>query len=366
MTGGFLLMPAVMAACRRLLPGIALLVITSCTVAPQPTLTARGELELLWPPLPMESRIQWLRAVSDSEDVGITKGFWDRVKAFLVGEAPRGIIKPYGIFVDRSDRIFVADSAAGVVHLFDLRANRYLSIGGDRKVFMTPVGISGDGVDTVYITDSSAAAVFRYQVSAQRLTPFLAGALQRPTGIAYHPGNRLLYITDTTTHQVAAFDGDGRERLRIGGRGTAPGLFNYPTDLCIDARGELYVTDALNARIQAFSPDGNFLFHFGAPGDSIGYFEKPKGVALDSEGHIYVADAIHDTVQIFDRNGTLLLNFGTRGGEPGQFWMPSGLFIDSQDRIYVADSYNRRIQVFQYLKIAGGATGARPVPGGRP
>lgn len=358
MIGGVPSAPRVRLFGRVLLLILALLAIASCAMAPQPTAPVRDEL--LWPPLPMESRIQWLQAIRQSEDVGITPGFWGRLKALLVGEASRGIIKPYGIFVDRNERIFVADSAAGVVHLFDPRANRYLVIGAESRLFMTPVGIAGDGDDIVYITDSSAAAVFRYQVSSQHLTPFLAGALQRPTGIAYHPGNRLIYISDTTTHQVVAFDSAGRERLRIGGRGITPGLFNYPTDLCIDARGELYVTDALNARIQAYSPDGDFLFGFGEPGDSLGYFEKPKGVAIDSDGHIFVADAIKDTVQIFDRRGTLLLNFGTRGGGPGQFWMPAGLFIDSQDRVYVADSYNRRIQVFQYLKVSGGTAGGHP------
>ena len=342
-----------------------LLVLSGCAAVVTEPQAPRGDL--LWPPLPMESRIQWLREIHSREDAGISMGFWEKLSTYVVGDTSREIVKPYGIFVDRSGRIFVVDTAAAVLHVYDPVANRYLAIGdGKERLFMTPIGIASDGEGTLFITDAGAAAVFRYDVDRQALTPFLAGVLGRPTGIAFFPGNRLLYISDTTTHQVVVFDLTGRERFRIGRRGTAPGTFNYPTDLCLSARGELYVTDALNSRIQVFDADGNFLRSFGASGDTPGYLAKPKGVALDSEGHVYVADALQDTVQIFDPDGTLLLNFGAVGQGPGQFWMPAGLFIDGNDLIYVADTYTRRVQVFKYLRTEGGAGGTRAVPERRP
>jgi len=342
-----------------------LLALSGCAAVVTEPQAPRGEL--LWPPLPMESRIQWLREIHSREDAGVRMGFWEKLSTYVVGDTSREIVKPYGIFVDRSGRIFVADTAAAVLHVYDSIAKRYLAVGNGRdRMFTTPIGIASDGEDTLFITDAGAAAVFRYDVGRQELTPFLAGVLGRPTGIAFFPGNRLLYISDTTTHQVVVFDLAGRERFRIGHRGAAPGAFNYPTDLCISPRGELFVTDALNSRIQVFDVDGHFLRSFGAPGDTPGYLAKPKGVALDSEGHVYVADAMQDTVQIFDPDGTLLLNFGAGGQGPGQFWMPAGLFIDGNDLVYVADTYNRRIQVFKYLKTEGGAGGAQTAPGRRP
>jgi len=329
--------------------------LASCATRPAGT---QAPLELFWPPPPGPARIQWVGEIYGPQDVGITKGFWGKLIQRLVGEGDDEIRKPYGIYADRSDRLFVADSAAAVVHLFDRREKRYLAIGtGKDRVFRTPIGLTGDGDDTLFIADAAAAIVFRYRIGKKVLEPFLSGKVTRPTGIAYDPVRRLLYVTDTAAHQVIAFDLDGGERFRFGHRGVEPGAFNYPTDLFLDAGGNLHVTDPLNARIQSFSADGKFLGTFGLAGDTAGRFAKPKGVALDSEAHVYVADTLQDSVQIFDRSGRYLLSFGARGTRSGEFWMPSGIFIDSNDIIYVADTYNRRLQVFRYLNAPAASAG---------
>lgn len=308
--------------------------------------------ELLWPPLPMEPRIQWVREIHDYTDVGITKGFWKRITDFVAGASDIRIGKPYGVFVDDQERLFVVDVGLAMVHVMDMKEKRYSIIGeGKEDIFRTPIAVTEDDDENVYITDSGTGVIHRYSFRKKTLHPFTSVKLGRPTGIAYNRSNRLLYVTDTGKHQVVIFDLNGRERFRIGGRGEGPGQFNYPTDLFIDKQARLYVTDALNSRVQIFSANGAFLKAFGQAGDSSGRFTKPKGVAVDSEGHIYVCDALLDLVQIFDDSGRLLLDFGGTGTEAGKFWMPSGIYIDGNDYIYVADAYNRRVQVFKYLKI---------------
>jgi len=307
--------------------------------------------ELQWPALPMEPKIRWVQEIRNYQDVGLQQGFWKRVWGFIAGESRTDIVKPYGIFCDEAQRLFVVDVGAGIIHLFDIGAGRYSTIeekeGGG---FKTPIGITGDGKGNVYITDAGGGMVYLYDVAKGHLKRFTPFKLQRPTGIAYNKANGLLYVSDTATHQVIALDSAGKEQFRFGGRGVEKGQFNFPTDLVVEASGKVLVTDALNSRIQIFSPEGTPLASFGKAGDTPGTFAKPKGVAVDSDGHIYVNDALFDAVQIFDQNGSLLLGFGESGERPGQFWMPSGLYIDSTDTIYVADTYNRRVQVFKYLK----------------
>ena len=326
---------------------------TGCATVETPAELAKREI--FWPPPPFEPRIQWVKGIHNRQDAGIGKSFWKRVVEFVVGEEKGGISKPYGIYADGHERLYIADAGRGIVHEFNIKDKEYSLIGHeDQRVFQAPIALTGDAADNLYITDSAGGTVFRYSIREKKLTPFIVGKLARPTGIAFHDKNRLLYITDTVSHQIVVFDLQGRERFRIGGRGESSGLFNYPTDLFVDSVGELYVTDALNARIQVFSASGKFLRMFGTAGDSVGYFTKPKGVAVDSEGHIYVCDALQDSVQIFDKTGVLMLDFGETGNAEGQFWMPSGIFIDSSDTIYVADSYNQRIQIFRYLKSSDG------------
>lgn len=313
----------------------------------------RPERLIQWPAPPARPQIAWVNEISDYKDAGIRKGFWRRMVDLVAGESDQHIGRPYGIYADERGRLFIVDTYFRIVHVMDAGENSYTVIGqGERTTaFISPIAVTGDNAGNVYITDSAAGVVYRYSFRDSTLTPFIQ-ALQRPTGIAFNRRNRLLYVADTTTDQVAVFDLNGNERFRISGPGAAPGQFNHPTDLFIDDKGALYVTDPLNARIQVFSADGAFKRAFGKPGDSGGEFAKPKGVAVDNVGNIYVADAQTDTVKVFDASGVFRLEFGGSGNDAGTFWMPSGMYIDRQDRIYVGDTYNRRVQLFRPIPPA--------------
>lgn len=329
------------------------LFLVSCATTPTPWESGRkGSIQ--WPPLPLMPRIIWVNEIRNHQDAGIGKGFWRRVTEFFTGGEETRIGKPYGVYLDDRERLFIVDVGYAMVHVMELREKRYSIIGkGAENVFRSPIAITEDDEENLYITDSSAGIIYRYSLKKGRLEPFIVADLGRPTGIAFNRNNRLIYITDTTAHQIAVFDLRGNERFRIGGHGDGPGQFNYPTDLFVDRRGRLYVTDALNSRVAIFSAEGAHLKTFGRPGDTGGNFAKPKGIAVDSSGNIYVCDALLDAVQIFNENGELLLSFGDHGVDAGQFWMPAGIYIDRNDTIYVADAYNRRVQVFKYVNIEG-------------
>ena len=325
------------------------LLLISCSpkiVAPPPSVTE----PIYWPPPPFESRIEWVKEIRDFNDCN-KNGFWHRISEIVFGEKQIRMIRPQALLVDQSQRLFVVDTGAGLVHWLDMKTNKYRFFPDhdDGVILESPVGVAQDGSDYLYITDSKAGTVLRYDLNKQSFQPFLPYKLKRPTGIVFNPVFNLLYVAETGTHQIVALDLAGREKYRFGGRGDEVGLLNYPTHITVDGKGQLIVTDSLNARVQIFSADGHFLGSFGQPGDTSGTFAKPKGVGVDSEDHIYVADALFDAVQIFDNSGRLLLEFGKSGHQPGEFWLPSGLFIDNNDFIYVADTYNRRIQVFRYI-----------------
>jgi len=109
---------------------------------------------------------------------------------------------------------------------------------------------------------------------------------------------------------------------------------------------------------------------FGKQGDAPGTFQRPKGIAIDADGHIWVADSSLNRIQIFDKEGHLLAYFGEAGTLPGQFGLPTGLFIDKQNRVIVAEQLKGRLQLFRYIpdaeagasKAAGAKEGGRDQP----
>ena len=302
---------------------------------------------LIWPSPPEPARVSWFKAISRPEDIGANKGFFRKIAEFLLGPRADQMVKPYGITVDSTGRIIVADTALKRLHIYDAKKNKYSFIEetGDDNL-ESPIAVAVDAEDNIYATDSVKNKILVFNSRGKYLYGFPAG--KRPTGIAVDKAEKTVYVSDTARHEVAVYDLKGRLLKAIGRWGNKAGEFNYPVDIFIDRHGELYVADTMNYRIQIFGKNGQFLSMFGRHGDGTGDFGRPKGVSVDNEGNIYVADAIFDTVQIFDRSGNFLLNFGRLGREYGSFWLPSGVFIDSADKIYVSDSYNRRIQVFEY------------------
>jgi DNA-binding beta-propeller fold protein YncE len=340
------------------LGGCFLLLVAGCLSTGAPSTVVDRE-KLVWPGPPDPARIVWEREITGPLSFDIHPAWWQRLGAALFGQEQTGWLRPYGLLADEQhQRLLVVDTEGGALHLFDLKAQKYKVLrGADEPLLVSPVDVAVDPLGTIYLTDSVLGQIYVIDAATGDFQPLLARELDRPTGLVFNPADGLLYVSETGAHQLVAIDRQGVEVRRFGGRGEAPGQFNFPTDLWIDAQGRLLVTDSLNGRIQIVSTSGEPLVQLGQAGDSQGYLAKPKGVAVDSEGHIYVADALQDMVQVYDEQGRLLLTFGTRGQRPGEFWMPSGLYIDSRDNIYVTDTYNRRLQVFSFQSDRQGREG---------
>lgn len=325
----------------------AALMATSTLSAP---VTAQGEDRLVWPYGPANPRVEYVKAFSRAEDLGISKGFFARLKDFIFGEAESRIVRPMAV-TTTGGVIYVADPGAKGIHRFDTVGGEYdLITLGDDIPLPSPVGLARGSNGEVYVTDSKLAQVFVIRRGAKVATALqLRAKLMQPTGIAFDAASGRLYVADTAQHRILVFGRDGALAASIGQRGSGDGEFNYPTYLWRTPQGNLYVTDSLNFRIQVFDAQGRFIGKFGRQGDGTGDASRPKGVALDHYGHIYVVDALFHALQIFDDAGLLLLPIGERGQGRGEFWLPTGLFIDDDDTIYIADSYNRRVQVLRYI-----------------
>jgi DNA-binding beta-propeller fold protein YncE len=310
---------------------------------------------MLWPKPPDPPRVAYVGQLATSADLKPEVSFGEAVGAAIFGRTPdRSMLTPYALCTDGGDRLFVADTNAQVIHVFDLKTRRYDQWKPPPKgatPFTQPVGVAWDsGVGRLFVADSVGGRVYVFDTRGKLLAEIGQQHLNRPCGIAFdHSGQRLI-VADVGLHQLVVLRPDGSLVERVGTRGVGPGEFNFPTNLAIDSQRRVYVSDSLNFRVQQFGPDLKHLRTIGKKGDLPGYFGQPKGVALDVHDHLYVVDAHFEAVQVFDSaDGALLMDFGQEGSGRGEFWLPTGIFVDSRNRIWIADSYNRRVQVFDYL-----------------
>ena len=308
--------------------------------------------------------LRWQQSFNSAWEVKPNRGFWNKLVDVVAG-APdyKFLVRPYSLITDSKGRIIVTDPGASGVHVFDFAQKKYKFIERREKTrdaMLTPQCVAVDGQDNIYVTDSEAGKIFVFEPSGKYVRAIGSlkggeGYFKRPTGIAIDSAAQRIYVSDTLRDEIFILDLQGNVLEKFGKTGRGEGEFNLPTELRLSGQ-ELLVVDSMNFRVQAFDAAGHFQFSIGKLGDSTGAIFRPKAVSVDSEGDVYVVDALWGLVQVFNRQGQLLYYFGAKGTHAGEFQLPSGLFIDHDDRVYVVDSFNRRVQVFQYagLKSATG------------
>lgn len=350
----------------------AALLAAGCAQAPQ-TPEAKPFQAPVFPPPPETARIVWERTLRSSADV-VPDDKQGGLRRFVTGEqrSGEGMEKPYGVAV-QNGRVYVGDTVARNVAVFDMNAGRYTHVGVEEPgALRMPFGLDLDLQGNLYVVDGTLKRIHVYGANGQFLRMIGQDMTwSRPSGLAVDTPRRRLYVVDTggvdsESHCVHVLDIDtGRLLFQIGKRGDGNGEFNLPRDAAVGPDGLLYVVDGGNFRVQVFDGEGKFVKTFGAIGRQGGQFSRPKEVAADSAGNIYVADTAFGNFQIFDREGTLLLDVGSRGtsDEPAKFMLPSGIAVDVDGRIYMVDQFFRKVEVFRPASVP--ATAAYGAPASR-
>ena len=121
------------------------------------------------------------------------RGFWNKLVDVVAG-APdyRFLVRPYSVTSDSHGRIIVTDPGRGGGAHFRFRAAKYKFIERrekSRDAMMTPQCVAVDAQDNIYVTDSDAGKIFVFEPSGKYVRAIGSlkggeGYFKRPTGIA--------------------------------------------------------------------------------------------------------------------------------------------------------------------------------------
>ena len=219
------------------------------------------------------------------------------------------------------------------------------------------IAIASDQNDNIWVLRRSEPSVLVVTAEGKFVKSWGQGLFAQGAHFisADHEGN--VWTTDNVDNTVYKFDQNGKLLLTLGRRGqagdnTSRDLFDGPSSVAIAPNGDIFVTDGYrNSRLVKFSKDGTFLKIIGGiKGNAPGQFDLPHAVVLDAKGRLIVADRNNRRVQILDQEGTFIEQWPNL-----DLVRPAGLIAASDGTVYVSDTnpQGSTIKIVRDGKITG-------------
>jgi hypothetical protein len=228
---------------------------------------------------------------------------------------------PYGVVVDASNNVYVADQADGYLY-------KYNSSGTNTLFINTPyyqiTAVAADGLGNIYASAFANNVVLKYNSSGTLLATITG--FSSPYGIAFDASNNA-YVADSGTGNII--------KIAAGTTTTSTFLsgFTSPYGIAIDASGNTYVSQqSLNNIIKVASGSSTKTTFF-----STG-LNGPRHLCKDASGNIYIADYGNNAIKRINSSGTLTLTLSTGLSSPRQ------IGFDSSGNMYEADYGTNTIQ----------------------
>ncbi len=259
----------------------------------------------------------------------------------------RKLDKPYGLWLDASCNLFIADKDN----------SRIREVDSATKIIQTVAGNGSDG----YLGDGGLATFAR---------------VRKPRGVSVAPSGNI-YIADTDNHVIRRVEGATGIISTYAGTGSSGysgdgGLawnaeLDKPDDLFVTDT-EIYIADTENDCIRKTVAADNRIYPVAGTGSS-GYsgdggpaanaeLDKPRGVCVDGAGNVYIADTENHVIRWVDVNtGDIytVAGIGSAGysGDGGpatnaELDKPEDVYLDASGNLYIADTNNsciRRVDI---------------------
>jgi len=290
----------------------------------------------------------------------------------------------------------VAEDSAGNFYIADTYNNEIRKVATDGTIstlakVLSPNGIAADSSGNVFASHFNQIVKVDAtgKVTSVAGTPFTAGfsgdggpataaLLNSPYGLSVDSSGNL-YFADTYNHRIRKISlgnittvaGSGPTCGTTCSFGGAAGdggsatsaTMSFPTDVKVDAAGNLYIADTANSRIRKVDTTGNIntIAGSGPPGGTGGdggpaiaaKLNTPYGVAVDAAGDVFITDSVNQSIRLVDAldNIYTIAGNGTPGfsgdGGPGtsaEMYKPFGIVTDANGNVFFVDSLNSRVR----------------------
>ncbi|MGA2966295.1 MAG: hypothetical protein ABSD64_08790 [Terriglobales bacterium] len=267
---------------------------------------------------------------------------------------------PYGVFVDGSGNIFIADTDNCLIR--EVSGGNISTVAGNPLASPSPCGYSGDGglaasaqldePEGVFVvsgnifiadTDNNLIRVVNTGTAASTI----AGVTIPPNDIQTVAGT----YYQSEDGSSCGFAGDGGPALNA--------QLCLPDAVLVDSLGDIFIADTDNFAVREVAASGvniatvaGTLGQEGYSGDggaaTSAFLNYPSSIFVDGSGDIFIADtdnsairevtASNSNIQSIIGDGTLAYSGDGGSATNAELNFPGGVFVDGSGNIFIADS----------------------------
>jgi hypothetical protein len=179
--------------------------------------------------------------------------------AFVGNIEPQGVTSPANYTI-KSFKLDQSDN----LYLLDIFGERVLKLDQGGKViaqfpfpkgygFITDLAVTLGG--DVLLLDSVKSMVYVSKKDNPAFVPFtkeMSGYMNFASYITTASGGADIYLLDEDGGAVVVIGPDGSFKGRQLGLGWKPGMLYYPTQICMNKKGDVFIADRNNSRVQIF------------------------------------------------------------------------------------------------------------------
>jgi sugar lactone lactonase YvrE len=202
---------------------------------------------------------------------------------------------PTDVCFDQDGYIYVSDTQAGLIHVFDEFYEPWALID---EGFSYPQGLCVNDHGELVVVSSRTATLSIVDISemideyAFEIDAYPING-EWPVGVSCNT-NGDMYVALTGSDRIVAMDVDGDLLAEWGETGSEPGQLDAPQGTCVDGAGNVYVAETNGGRIQKFTPDGDLIWTSDLQWPGLTF------ITMDHDGKLYVTDCLHSVVIVLE------------------------------------------------------------------
>jgi PKD repeat protein len=251
----------------------------------------------------------------------------------------RGGLGPWGVAVDASGDVFIADTNDNRVVVDKPNGSGgYTQSVVDDTGLNSPRGVAVDRSGDVFIADvlNSRVVLDKPNGSGGYTQSVVGTGLSGPFGVAVDRSGDV-FIADSGNNRVVVDkpNGSGGYTQSVVDTG-----LSFPQGVAVDASGDVFIADTANSRVVVDKPNGSGGYTQSVVDDT--GLSTPAGVAVDGSGDVLIADTANNRVVVDKPNGS---GGYTQSVVDTGLSFPEGVAVDGAGDAFIADTNHSRVLV---------------------